>query len=116
MLFMEGTPASCADGENEFIVSGLEGLTDYTLYLAAKTVDGEYFGEVLSLPFTTADYTEPITITDTDYTSFSVHIQVPESVTENDHALRYVPVDLFTYNSNRINIFWGGVNSDASMM
>lgn len=116
MLFMEGTPASCADGENEFIVSGLEGLTDYTLYLAAKTVDGEYFGEVLSLPFTTADYTEPITITDTDYTSFCVHIQVPESVTENDHALRYVPVDLFTYNSNRINIFWGGVNSDASMM
>lgn len=115
-LFLNGTPATCADGENEFTVSGLEGKTDYILYLAAKTVDSEYYGEVLSVQFTTTDYTEPITILNTDYTAFSVHIQVPESVVESGNALRYVPVDIFTYNSNRINIFWGGVNSDASMM
>lgn len=114
VLFMDGTAGTCADGDSEFTVSALEGATDYILYLAAKTSGDEYYGEVLSAQFTTADYSEMITVINADYSSVSVHLEVPESVKENGNALRYVPVDLFTYNSNRMGMW--GINSDASML
>ena len=112
VLFMSGTVGNCVDGDNEFTVSGLEGNTDYTLYLAAKTVEDEYYQEILSATFTTTDYTEPLTVLSTDYTSFSVHVQVPESVVEAENALRYALTDLFTYNSNKAG-GWMGPQPDS---
>lgn len=114
VLFATGTVAACADGDNEFTVSGLEGNTGYTVYLAAKTVDDEFYDEVLAVNFTTTDYTEVLTILDAGYDSFRAHIQIPEDVIANGHAIRYVPVDIFTYNMNKQGMW--GVNSDASMM
>ena len=114
VLFATGNTSACADGDNEITVSGLEGNTGYTVYLAAKTVDDEYYSEVLSASFTTSDYTEPLTIVETGYDGFRVHVQVPESVTSAGNALRYLVADLFTYNMNKSD--WLGVIPDAEFM
>lgn len=114
VLFATGTVAACVDGDNEFTVSGLEGNANYTVYLAAKTVEDEYYDEVLTATFTTTDYTEPLTVVETDYDSFRVHVQVPESVTSAGNALRYLVTDLFTYNMNKNG--WMGVTPDAEFM
>ena len=94
VLFMSGTVGNCVDGDNEFTVSGLEGNTDYTLYLAAKTVEDEYYQEILSAVITTTDYTEPLTVVEADYDGFRIHVNVPESVTSAGNALRYLVTDL----------------------
>ena len=52
VLFMNGTTAECTDGDNSITVSGLEPNTNYTLYVAATTVDDEYYGEVVTQDFT----------------------------------------------------------------
>lgn len=113
VLFMSGTSGECSDGENTFTVSGLEPLTDYTIYLAATTVSDEYYGEVLTARFTTTDYSEDITLVETFYDGFSVHIKMPESVTEAGHVLRYTFGNLFMYNYNKLG--WSA-SSDASML
>ena len=114
VLFATGTVAACVDGDNEFTVSGLEGNANYTVYLAAKTVEDEYYDEVLTATFTTTDYTEPLTVVETDYGSFRVHVMVPESVTSAGNALRYLVTDLFTYNMNKNGFM--GVTPDAEFM
>ena len=55
---MNGTTAECTDGDNSITVSGLEPNTNYTLYVAAITVDDEYYGEVVTQDFSTGDYEE----------------------------------------------------------
>ena len=112
--FIPKSPEPCVDGDNEFTVSGLEGNANYTVYLAAKTVEDEYYDEVLTATFTTTDYTEPLTVVETDYGSFRVHVMVPESVTSAGNALRYLVTDLFTYNMNKNGFM--GVTPDAEFM
>ena len=114
VLFMSGTVGNCVDGDNEFTVSGLEGNTDYTLYLAAKTVEDEYYQEILSAVITTTDYTEPLTVVEANYDGFRIHVNVPESVTSAGNALRYLVTDLFSYNMNKNGFF--GVTPDAEFM
>lgn len=115
VLFMSGTTGTCVNGDNEFTVSGLEGLTNYTLYLAAKTSAGDFYERVESMPFATVDYSADLTVVETDYRSFKINVQVPEGMTvDGPTALRYLPVNLFTYNSNKNGFF--GPNPDAAMM
>ena len=89
VLFMNGTTAECKDGDNSITVSGLEPNTNYTLYVAAITVDDEYYGEVVTQDFSTGDYEEDVTLVDVGYNNFTVHVKVPESVKENGNVLRF---------------------------
>ena len=105
ILFKDGTVQSCEDGENTVSVSGLEPLTHYIFYLAAKTDTDEYYSdgesEIVTAEFTTADFTEDVTIVDRTYDGFSVHVKVPESVKEAGNVLRYSYGSLVMYNSNK---------------
>lgn len=114
VLFATGTVSACVDGDNAFTVSGLEGNMTYTVYLAAKTIDDEYYSDVLSATFTTTDYTEPLTVVEADYDGFRIHVNVPESVTSAGNALRYLVTDLYSYNMNKNG--WMGVYPDAEFM
>ena len=101
VLFMNGTVLECEDGESEITVSGLEPNTNHTLYVAATTVDDEYYGEVVTLDFSTGDYEEDVTLVDVGYNNFTVHVKVPESVKENGNVLRFSYGNLVMYNSNK---------------
>ena len=101
VLFMNGTTAECKDGDNSITVSGLEPNTNYTLYVAATTVDDEYYGEVVTQDFSTGDYEQDVTLVDVGYNNFTVHVKVPESVKENGNVLRFSYGNLVMYNSNK---------------
>lgn len=113
VLFMSGTTLECTDGENTVTVTGLEPVTDYTLYIAATTVDDTYYGEVITVDFSTTDYEEDVTLISTEYDGFSVHVKMPESVKENGNVLRFTYGNLLMYNSNKSG--WMA-SSDASML
>lgn len=113
VLFMSGTVLDCADGETSISVSGLEPVTDYTLYLAATTEEDQYYGQVVTTDFTTLDYEDDVTLVETDYNGFSVHVKMPESVKEKGNVLRFAYGNLVLYNSNKSG--WM-TSSDASML
>ena len=113
VLFMGGTVTACSDGENQITVSGLEANTGYTLYLAATTTEETYYDEILTVDFTTTDYEEDVTLVDTYYDGFSIHVKMPESVKEAGNVLRYTYGNLVMYNSNKSG--WMA-SSDASML
>ena len=113
VLFMSGTKLECTDGENTVTVTGLDPVTDYTLYIAATTVEEKYYGEVITVNFSTSDYEEDVTLISTDYDGFSMHVKMPESVKENGNVLRFSYSNILMYNSNKAG--WMA-SSDASML
>lgn len=84
LLFANGTKADALDGENKIELTGLEGSTDYRLFLAYtyETESGTQYGEkVLSQDFTTQDFTGLLTVVNLDFFSIKFHINVPEGKT-----------------------------------
>ncbi|MEG1672237.1 MAG: hypothetical protein RR298_01790 [Alistipes sp.] len=75
IIFGTGTTVKATDGENTISLKGLEGNTDYTLFVATK-IDDKFGEEILSAKFHTAKYTEFITILDTGYKSIRFHIEI----------------------------------------
>ena len=88
-------------------------MTDYTLYLAATTTEETYYGEILTVNFSTSDFEEDVTLVDTYYDGFSIHVKMPESVKQAGNVLRYTYGNLVMYNSNKSG--WMA-SSDASML
>lgn len=65
--------------------------TDYYVYFAAQDTETSYFTDVLEVAFTTTDYSfdEMLTVVETYYDGFKVHVTVPEEVKARKNALRY---------------------------
>lgn len=88
VVFMDGTTVAAPEAETKIEVSGLVGLTDYTLYVAAKAVpasqqvEEEFYGEVIAVPFTTLDYTDDVTIIKTTSEGAQIAIKYPEIAAE----------------------------------
>lgn len=88
VVFMDGTTVAAPEAETKIEVSGLVGLTDYTLYVAAKAVpasqqvEEEFYGEVIAVPFTTLDYTDDVTIIKTTSDGAQIAIKYPEIAAE----------------------------------
>lgn len=72
--------------------------THYYLY-AVGVVNDDFTGKI-SLDFTTKNYEfdEVLTIVDTYYDGFKVHVAVPQDVKDAGHVLRYGYINLATYN------------------
>lgn len=93
VLFGTGTKGVAVNGENAIQVKGLEGDTEYQVFLATKSEKG--FGDVLSKKFRTVKYTELITFVDADFHSIKFHIEVPK-----DKIIGYAVVDRTRYYGN----------------
>lgn len=65
------------DGQNTLSVYGLEGSTEYTVYLAFRTGSSI---EVRPHTFTTPEYTDMISMIEADWFSIKFHIEVPEDM------------------------------------
>ncbi|MEG2023721.1 MAG: hypothetical protein RRZ83_06380 [Alistipes sp.] len=74
VIFGTGTKVAATEGENVIALKGLEGDTDYMIYVTTKA--NEKFGEVLSQKIHTAKYTEFVTILETGFHSVKFHVEV----------------------------------------
>ena len=65
--------------------------TEYYVYFAAQDTEVSYFENIYEVAFTTTDYqfNDMLTVVDTYYDGFKVHVTVPEEVKERKNALRY---------------------------
>ncbi len=109
VLFASENVGSCVDGENTFTVKGLEPLTEYTIYIAGITSSDEYYEDLLTASFSTTDYTDYLTLVQTYYDGFRMHVRVPESVAEAGNGLRFTHACLPMHIYNKQ---WGTTDAD----
>lgn len=96
VLFAEGTTGEVTEDVTSIKVSSLEGSTEYKIFICAKYSDSLGYGEVVELgSFTTADYSDFVTILPSDdMFSIKMYIEVPEGKT-----IAYTVMDLDDYNT-----------------
>jgi hypothetical protein len=90
IIFKDGTVVAGQDGETTLSIDGLERLTKYSFYAAAKYMDGKvekFLEEVVTTEFTTLDYSDEITITKVKVDGFDIHVKVPEQVKSGSSVL-----------------------------
>ncbi|MGM9765810.1 MAG: hypothetical protein ACI3ZO_05580 [Candidatus Cryptobacteroides sp.] len=102
VLFAVGTVGTLVDGENTLSVSGLDGNSNYTLAVAFKVSEEQFYEEVLLAEFATTDYEETFTLVRTDPTGFKAHFKIPQSVKDNGNVIRYGASNLFDYNASKL--------------
>ena len=117
IIFKDGTVVAGQDGETTLSIDGLERLTDYSFYAAAKYMDGKvekFLEEIVTTEFTTLDFSDEITITKVKVDGFDMHIKVPESVKAGTSVLKWGVQNIVMYNSNKAG--WFGPTADARML
>lgn len=113
VLFATGTVLAGSPGEVIKLQDGVVQDTKYYLYAVAK-LSATQFSSVVELEFTTKKYefSDVLTVVDTYYDGYKMHITVPESVKKNNNALRYTMASLAVY--NKIKNTYG--NTDVDML
>ena len=106
VLFAKGTVGTLTDGDNTFTVSGLEGNTKYSVSVAFKVSDSEFYQDVLSAEFTTTDYEQTLTHIKSTYDGFSLHFKMPEEIKKAGHVVRYTFTNLARFNYNKAGWFY----------
>lgn len=71
---VNGQKAEAMDGVNTIAVKGLKGNAKYTVFVAPKSANG--YEEVQSVSFTTADYSQIITVVDVQQFSVTFHVKM----------------------------------------
>lgn len=78
-------------------IDNLQSDTKYYVYAVARHEAG--FTKVATLQFTTIEYDfeELLTVLDTYYNGYKIHVNVPEEVKQANHALRYALSNIAVY-------------------
>lgn len=77
------------DGESTATISGFQANKKYAVHFAATTTEDEFFGQVVSVEFTTANFSGEVTFFDITKNSFKVHVNFPEDVKERGNVLKW---------------------------
>ncbi len=111
VLFATGTVISGGSGDVIKLTDGVVQDTKYYLYAVSK-LNATEFTPVIKLEFTTAKYQfdETLTVIDTYYDGYKMHITVPESVKTANNALRYSMASLAVY--NKVKNGYGSTETD----
>jgi hypothetical protein len=99
VLFATGTVVNVAPGQTLKITEGIWQDRDYHLYAVAK-LDDANFSEKVVLDFKTKKYEfdEMITIVETYYDGYKVHITVPQATKDRGNVIRTGSMPLAWYN------------------
>ena len=99
VLFATGTVVNVAPGQTLKITDGIWQDRDYHLYAVAK-LDDANFSEKVVLDFKTKKYEfdEMITIVETYYDGYKVHITVPQETKDRGNVIRTGSMPLAWYN------------------
>lgn len=104
-----GATGDCAEGLNTIrIYDANAPETEYVVYFALTTEDGDFYKEVLKVEFKTSAIGETVALVQSKPDGLVVNINVPESVKEAGHVLRYTFADWFTFHTRGM-----GLDSDA---
>ncbi|MBQ2248088.1 MAG: hypothetical protein II323_04940 [Tidjanibacter sp.] len=124
IIFATGKIQSLENGENTLTVKALSPNSEYVVYIAGEVaVVEEYMDEIIVMDgIKTTDFAEDITVRDINYRGFVVDVKVSPRVKEQNHAIKWATVSLYTYNGrggghggdgmsmNLHDTVWGGVN------
>lgn len=102
-----------ADGTTEFTISGFQANKLYAVHFAGTKSDDNFFGEVKSVEFTTANFEGEITFFDIEQRSFKVHVNFPEDVKKRGNVLKWGICDALIY--NMVGIHADALNRHDSM-
>ncbi len=102
ILFAEGVTGEVTEDKTTIEVGGLDGATEYKIFISAKYADDKGYGEVVELDnFTTVGFDEFFTLLPSEPGMVKFHIEVPE----NSMAM-YALIDLDNYKSFIVNYGW----------
>lgn len=101
VLFSTGVTTTVSPGDVLKITRNVTEDTSYYLYAVAK-LDVKNYSKVVSVEFTTAEYefSDFITVVDTYYDGYKVHVTVPEETKARGHVIRASSMPLALYNLN----------------
>lgn len=111
VLYATGTVISGNPGDIIRLTEGI--VQDKTYYLYAVTpLSSTQYSDVIELEFTTKKYQfdETLTVVETYYDGYKIHVTVPESVKKSKNALRYTMASLAVY--NKIKNTYGSTETD----
>ena len=96
-LIAEGDETTVAGGDVLRLTSGITEDTQYYIYLATALDD---YTEIYKLEFKTStfEFTELITVLDTQLDGYRMRITIPEETKERQNAIRWNSCDLMMYN------------------
>ncbi len=103
VIFRSGKTVKVTPGEVLKISGGLNQDTQYYLYAVAKLNDKDY-SSIICVEFKTKAYefNEILTVVDTYYDGYKVHVTVPEEVKQRGNVMRYTAANLAIYNVNKV--------------
>lgn len=102
VIFTLGKTQTVANGDVIKITENIAAESTYHVYVAAKKNASEYT-DVFYFKVDTGSYefTEILTVVETYFDGFKVYVDVPESVVEKNHAMRYAMCDLAVWNKSK---------------
>lgn len=102
VIFATGTKLNVSPGQTVRITDDIVQDTNYFLYAVAR-LDAQNFSPIIVLEFKTEKYNfdEILTVLDTYYDGFKIHITVPQEVKKAKNALRYSSSSLAIFNKIR---------------
>ncbi len=91
IVFKDGTTVKATSDITTIKLDNLEYQTDYTLYIAGKLAskNGGFYNEVVSVDFSTANYTDEVTMIRINYDGADIHVDVPEDVKARGNKLKW---------------------------
>ena len=97
-IFAKGTHFNVASENDTIVVPELQPNANFVIYVVGLDVNENLLEKVESVPFSTTDFTEPITVVQRKYDGFTVHVKAPQSVKDSKHAVRFTRGVLPFYN------------------
>jgi len=93
-----GKKGDLTDGANPIrLGAAIQPSTDYIAYFALTTNEDTFYDKVVSVPFTTTPVDEIVSLLQQKPDGIVVNINVPQSVTDAGHVLRWDIVNWFTH-------------------
>ncbi len=91
------------EGTTMLTISGFQANKLYAVHFAGTKSNDDFYGEVLRLEFTTANFEGEITFFDIEQRSFKVHVNFPEAVKERGNVLKWGICDAMIYKTVAIH-------------
>lgn len=116
IIFRKGSQMEVSDGIHEVEVKNLNANATYNIYLVGEIAATQDLSKsaIVVENATTADFTQPLTVRDNYYRGFTLDVQVPASVKEEDHLIKWGAADLYLYHKNKYDA--KGVVPDAAIV
>lgn len=89
VIFKDGKSVATTNGSSTISLDNLEFETDYTLHIAAKLSKGGFYDEVVSVDFTTGNYTSDVQIIRIKPDGADIRVKFPDEVKARGNKIKW---------------------------